>query len=330
MPISETLKKLLVLLADANFHSGTELAAAVGMSRTAIWKHLQLLADFGLDLKSVPGKGYRLIQPVQLLDSQQINRHLSSQAVQLISELQIHDSLESTNTYLQEKAKAGALSGTVCLAEYQSAGKGRRGRTWVSPFGHNIYVSILWRFQKGPAELSGLSLAMGMAVIRALRQIGLTDIGLKWPNDIYTQQRKLAGILIEVSGESGGPCHAVIGLGVNFYLAPQQMEKILQPCADISSLLGSQAYTRRNQLVGLLLNQMLMILADFESTGIRQYLPEWRSYDCMVGKQVDLCFGSQTQKGEVVGIDDNGLLLLKSENGKVQSYASGEVSIKLS
>jgi BirA family biotin operon repressor/biotin-[acetyl-CoA-carboxylase] ligase len=327
MFISETLRQLVVLLADGRFHSGTELASALGLSRSAIWKQLQALHELGLELTAVSGKGYKLQQPLQLLEKTQIYTYLSAQAAELLRSLEIHDVIASTNSYLFELAAQSGESGQVCLAEYQSAGKGRRGRVWVSPYGHNIYLSILWRYQDGPAALAGLSLALGVAVIRALHAFGLTEVGLKWPNDIYWRQRKLAGILVEVSGENGGPCHAVVGLGVNFYLSQQQAAAIDQPWVDISSALGAGAYARRNECIALLLNELLPIVADFRAGSIQKYVAEWRSYDCMLGKTVDVFIGAYRQTGVVTGIDAAGLLLLQMPDGQVQHFASGEVSL---
>lgn len=330
MLISDTLKRLLSLLADGKFHSGTELSRELAISRSAVWKQLQALTELGVELTAVSGKGYKLPQPLQLLDQHRIAGCLDAQTLQLIKRLEIHDVIHSTNSYLQECAGQGGESGLVCVAEYQSAGKGRRGRSWVSPFGHNIYLSILWRYQDGPAAIAGLSLALGVAVVRALQQLGLTDVGLKWPNDIYWRQRKLAGILVEVSGETSGPCHAVIGLGVNFYLSTQQAETIAQPWIDLSSVMGEAAYTRRNELVALLLNQLLPVIAGFEDGSIANYIAAWRNYDCMLDKAVNIFIGQQCYEGTVAGIDDSGLLLLKDNEQRIRAFASGEVSFRAS
>lgn len=330
MLISETLKQLLKLLADGKFHSGTELARELAISRSAIWKHLHALAELGVELTAVSGKGYKLPKPLQLLEQHRIAGYLDPQTLPLIGRLEIHDMLDSTNSYLQECAGLGGESGLICVAEYQSAGKGRRGRSWISPFGHNIYLSILWRYQDGPAAIAGLSLALGVAVVRALRQLGVEDVGLKWPNDIYWRQRKLAGILVEVSGETSGPCHAVIGLGLNFYLSPQQAENIDQPWVDLSSVLGDKAYGRRNELVALLLNHLLPVIASFENQGMENYIEAWRSYDCMLGKAVNIFIGQQCHEGTIAGIDDNGLLLLQDGEQRIRAFASGEVSFRAS
>ncbi len=330
MLISDKQKKILNLLADGEFHSGTELALALGVSRSAICKQLRGLSELGLQHSAVSGKGYRLDKPLELLAHAKINAVLSEENKALISTLEIHDSLNSTNSYLMEHSQNNAPSGFVCFAEHQTAGKGRRGRQWVSPYGSNIYVSMLWRFQQGGiAGTAGLSLAMGVAVIRALKQHNINDVGLKWPNDIYSQGKKLGGILIEVSGEADGPCAAVIGLGLNLFLPETQAQSITQAWTDLTKIIGENL-SFRNELAGTLLDQIFTITNGFEVAGIKAYLDEWRSYDCLKGHMATLFIGQQQVEGIVEGIDDNGLLLIKRTDGSIQAFASGEVSFNAS
>ena len=325
MVISDKQKRILALLADGEFHSGTELSDVLGVSRSAVWKQLNGLAGLGLQHSAVSGKGYRLDKPLELLDRLEINEAVNDQAKALISSFEIHDQIDSTNNYLVELSHNNAPSGSICFAEYQTAGKGRRGRQWVSPYGSNIYLSILWRFQQGPAAISGLSLAIGVAVIRALKQHHVNDIGLKWPNDIYSQGKKLGGILVEVSGETDGPCVAVIGLGLNLYLPETEAEAITQAWTDLSKITG-QNKLFRNKLAGTLLNHLLPVIAGYEGVGIKAYLDEWRGYDCLKGESATLFIAQQQFDGIVQGIDDNGMLLIKRPDGNVQTFASGEVS----
>ncbi len=312
-------------MADGEFHSGTELAVALSISRSAVWKQLHGLGELGLQHSAVSGKGYRLDKSLELLVASKINAAVDEQTGALITSLEIHDQIDSTNRYLVERSQHNALSGTVCFAEYQTAGKGRRGRHWVSPYGSNIYLSILWRFQQGPGAISGLSLAIGVAVIRALKQHQIDDIGLKWPNDIVSQGKKLGGILVEVSGETDGPCSAVIGLGLNLYVPEMESQGITQAWTDLTKITG-QNRLFRNKLAGTLLNHLLPVLAEYESLGIKAYLDEWRDYDCLTGKAATLFIGSQQFEGIVRGIDDNGMLLIERPDGSVQAFASGEVS----
>jgi len=324
--LSDKQKKILILLSDGQFHSGTELAEALGVSRSAICKQFKGLSELGLQHSAISGKGYRLEYALELLDLKTITQALSQDHQRLISLLEIHDSINSTNSYLVDQAQQQAASGFVCFAEHQSAGKGRRGRTWVSPYGSNLYMSILWRFQQGGiSATAGLSLAVGVAVIRALKQHHIHDVGLKWPNDIYSQGKKLGGILIEVSGESDGPCSAVIGVGLNLFLPASEALTINQAWTDLTNVTGTVSKSR-NQLAATLLSHILEIVNGFETTGIQAYLDEWRSYDCLQGQAATLFIGQQQIDGIVEGIDDNGLLLIKRAEGTIQAFASGEIS----
>lgn len=326
MLLTDNQKKLLALLSDGEFHSGTVLAESLGISRAAVCKHITLMAnELALNIAAVRGKGYRLDKPLELLVQTEIINALSEQNNALISCLEIHDCIDSTNRYLVEQARQSAVSGKVCFAELQTAGKGRRGREWVSPFGSNIYVSIAWQFpQGGYAAIAGLSLAIGVAVIRALKEQHIEDVGLKWPNDIFSQGKKLGGILIEVSGEVDGGCSVVIGVGLNLFLPDAKAASITQAWTDITTITGQSV--GRNALAGGLLNQLLPVIAGFETAGIGAYLDEWRGYDCLRGLPARLFIGENTIEGIVEGVNDSGLLLLKRADGSIQAFASGEVS----
>lgn len=325
MQLTEKQKAILSLLADGQFHSGTELAKALNISRSAIWKQFDGLADLGLQHSAVSGKGYRLERPLELLEGNAILAAVDAHFYGLINSFEIFDQIPSTNTYLVERALDNAPSGAICLAERQTAGKGRRGRHWVSPFGSNIFLSILWRFQTSPLAISGLSLAIGVAVIRALKLHYGDVFHLKWPNDIYYQDKKLGGILVEVSGESEGPCAAVIGLGINLFLHGTEAAEITQPWTDLTQITG-QHPLNRNALAGSLLNQLLLVITEFETVGVTVFLDEWRKYDCLKNKSATLFIGQHRYEGIVKGIDDNGLLLLTRPDGSIQAFASGEVS----
>jgi BirA family transcriptional regulator, biotin operon repressor / biotin---[acetyl-CoA-carboxylase] ligase len=324
--LSHNQKNLITLLADGEFHSGNTLSEQLGITRTAVWKMLNSLSETGISHTAVNGKGYRLNRPLELLDQQTILSGISQPALSLIADLKIFDQIPSTNTYLMNLASESPSSGLVCIAEQQTAGKGRRGRQWVSPYGSNIYLSIFWRFQASPLILSGLSLAIGVGVIRALKALYPYDFKLKWPNDIYYRDKKLGGILVEVSGESEGPCFAVIGLGLNLYLPETSATDINQPWTDLSRITG-QNQLKRNNLTAALLAQLLPIISGFEQTGLAPFLDEWRSYDCLKNKAATLFLGRHSIQGIVNGIDDQGLILLtRADDGTTQAYASGEVS----
>lgn len=325
MEFSELRRGILNKLADGEFHSGTELSEALKVSRTAVWKQLNALQEFGIEFTAVTGKGYRLDRPIELLQQKVIKDALTEDARSLISAIFIHDQIHSTNAYLIEQSDHVTTSGMVCLAEYQTAGKGRRGRQWVSPFGNNVYLSVLWKYQSGPATISGISLAAGVAIIRVLKKFDVSGIGLKWPNDIYWNGRKLGGILVEVSGETEGPCTVVLGIGLNVFIPDKDAENIDQEWVDLTRITREKPPSR-NILAASVLNELMTVLAKFDSDGINAYLNEWRSYDCLRGNCATVHIGSRQFSGVVEGINDNGMLLIRHDDGKIVPYASGEVS----
>lgn len=323
MTLAETL---LTQLADGEFHSGPELGRASGCTRTAVWKAIQSLQNTGLDIYSVRGKGYRLAQPVELLQRDRILTGLHADIREAVQQLEMHHEIDSTNAYLMNVAKQSDASGHVCIAECQRAGRGRRGRQWVSPLGGNLYLSLLWRFHAGATSLGGLSLAMAVAVIRALHDTGLDSAQLKWPNDVLVDGRKLAGILLEVAGEASGPCAVVVGLGLNIRTPAAEMSSVDQPWIDLESALGKSV--SRNELTARLLNHLIRALIDFEQQGLIPFLADWMQWDALVGNEITLQLPAGELQGTARGVDENGALLL-ARNGQLQRYHNGEVSVRL-
>ena len=199
---------LISILADGEFHSGEQLGTAMGMSRAAINKHIQTVRDWGVDIFTVPGKGYSLPHPIQLLDEATIISMLPAGRVSVLPVI------DSTNQYLLDRISE-LSSGDACVAEYQQAGRGRRGRKWFSPFGSNLYLSMYWKLDQGPAAAMGLSLVIGIVMAEVLQRLGAEDVRVKWPNDLYLKDRKLAGILVELTGKTGDAAQLVIGAGIN-------------------------------------------------------------------------------------------------------------------
>jgi len=314
-------------LSDGGFHSGQLLADEFGVTRAAVWKQLtQFKNETGLEVYSVKGKGYKLANPLELLDRRLIYEELSGSAKKLISDLEVHAQIDSTNSYLMEKARTGIATGHVCLAEQQISGKGRRGRSWISPFGSNIYMSIYWQYALGLAELSGLSLASGFSVAKALEAEGLQGIGLKWPNDVVWDRRKLAGMLLEVVGEQGGPSKVVLGLGLNTGMTTDQAAAIDQPWVDLNRIPGGKDLSR-NRLVAKLLNTLTDTLSQFEGVGNGSLADDWKHYDVHYGKRVVLKTGSRTIKGVHRGIDSSGAIQIQIGN-KIESFHGGEISLR--
>ncbi len=318
-------RQILELLNTDQFHSGEGLAEQLGISRAAVWKVIQNLTAHGVDIHAVRGRGYRLAYPLEFLDRTSIESQLDAAVQTIIAEIQIHEHIDSTNTYLMGRAKCGQTSASVCLAELQSAGRGRRGRSWVSPYGANLYLSLLWRFSAGPALLSGLSLATGIAVARALEGLGVTEIGLKWPNDLLWQGRKLGGMLLEFGGESSGPCYVVAGIGLNVAMPQGAQERIDQPWVDLRTILGSVS---RNRLAAQVLNQLVLIFSHFEETGLGSIVQEWTRYDQVAGQSILLKLPHKTITGVACSVDETGALLVKTDSG-VERFMAGEISLRL-
>ena len=325
--VSDSQDKILNALKDGKFHSGESLGELLGVSRTAVWKQLQQLEEIGLQVESVKGTGYRVVNGIDLLVKDDITVHLRDRNRNEPRSIELFQSLGSTNKYLREQAEKSDCSGSVVLAERQTSGRGRRGKTWVSPFAANIYMSILWDFEQGAQALEGLSLAVGVAVRRALIEVGLEDVRLKWPNDIYIGNKKLGGILLEMIGDPAGHCSVVIGVGINVSMPASIAVNIDQPWTDCCS--ESDAPIARSRLAALLIDNIFDILNDFESLGFAGYRDEWQEADAFKGLQGTISTPRDSVSGTVIGVDNSGAVQLKLMSGEVKSFIGGELSLRL-
>lgn len=311
-------------LADGAFHSGEDIARALGVTRSAVWYGIREIAGAGFAVEKVRGRGYRLDRAVSLLDAEVVRRGLGAQAAGITVE--ICNTVDSTNTQLMLRAAQGARSGLAFAAEAQSAGRGRRGRAWQSGIGSTLTFSLLWRFAQGARELAGLSLAVGVALARALRTTGARDAQLKWPNDVVLPGGKLAGILIEMQGDVLGPSAAVIGIGVNVRPDPRVRAAVDQPVADLETATG--AAVDRNALLALLLTELSAVLERFAAGGFAPLRGEWQALHAHQDQPVCLMLpDGQTVTGHARGVAGDGALLLETGNGIVR-YHSGEVSLR--
>ena len=314
---------LVELLADGGFHSGEQLGKRLSLSRAAVWKRLQRLADFGLNIERVRGKGYRLPGGLELLEVPRIRAAGRNADCELL----LLPSVESTNTHALMLGRQGKQTPFAVLAEQQTGGRGRRGRQWVSPLGSNIYLSFAANFEAGAARLEGLSLAVGVVVAEVLNGHGLGGrIGLKWPNDIQVDGRKLAGILIELSGDLDAGCVTVIGIGINGALSREQSRAIDQPWTDVVTETG-QALAR-NRLVGELLEALPVMLDDFQRLGFAPFRERWEALDVCRGKRVGVVLVDRTVQGVAVGVTDKGALRIATDQGE-QVFHGGEVSLRI-
>lgn len=315
---------ILRLLADGQFRSGEALARHFGVTRATIWNAVQQAEALGVAIYSVRGKGYRLPERLDFLDRDRIAGALGAAAGRFT--LELHDIAESTNSLLMRGAAEGAPHGACVAAELQQAGRGRRGRTWHSGLGAGLTFSLLWRFSQGAGALSGLSLAVGVGLGRALRQMGVSDIELKWPNDVLCRHRKLAGILIELQGEMMGPSVAVIGVGLNVRVPTKVRDAIGQPVTDLREI--SAQPVDRNQLLATVLSHLSEVLDEFGSEGFAALREEWQSQHAYQGQPVLLLLPDGGEMEAVVGgVAEDGTLLADVGNG-MQQFSSAEISLR--
>ncbi|QCR37485.1 bifunctional biotin--[acetyl-CoA-carboxylase] ligase/biotin operon repressor BirA [Nissabacter sp. SGAir0207] len=309
--------RLIAILADGEFHSGEQLGTALGMSRAAVNKHIHTIREWGLDIFTVPGKGYSLPAPIQLLDEEKILTTLAEGQVTVLSVI------DSTNQYLMERIHQ-LKSGDACVAEYQQAGRGRRGRQWVSPFGANLYLSMFWRLEQGPAAAMGLSLVIGIVMAEVLQNLGAEDVRVKWPNDLYLRDRKLAGILVELTGKTGDAAQLVIGAGINLAMRESSSQAINQGWINLQE---AGVNIDRNQLTAMILKELRQALRQFEIEGLVPFISRWNRLDNFKDRQVKLLIGEQEIFGIARGIDNQGGLLLERE-GEIKPFIGGEISLR--
>ncbi|OCG09025.1 biotin--[acetyl-CoA-carboxylase] ligase [Gilliamella sp. wkB178] len=310
----QNLLKLIEILADGQFHSGEELAALFGITRAGINKYIKILREWGLVLSSVQGKGYCLASKLDLLDKTKIEQHNHSK-----NRIEILPVIDSTNQYLLDRIDS-LQSGDCCVAEFQSKARGRRGRQWFAPFGTNLYFSMYWRLEHGIAAAMGLSLVVGIVIADVLRQLSGQDIKVKWPNDLYLHDQKLAGILVEIAGKTGDCAHVVIGIGVNLMMTHPDTNIVNQKWANLGAV-------DRNLLVARVAQTLTAKLAEFEQQGLAAFINDWQRLDNFANRPVKLLIGDKIIRGIAKGINQQGALLLEQE-GKINAYIGGEISLR--
>jgi BirA family biotin operon repressor/biotin-[acetyl-CoA-carboxylase] ligase len=318
---------ILRLLNDSDFRSGEVLAKELGISRASISNALREVHEAGVMVQKVHGRGYRLREPVQWLDSDMIASHLGRHALKF--NLEIFDIVESTNTLLLRRISDLVLEKSpihVAAAELQTGGRGRRGRQWHSGLGNALTFSVLWRFERGAGLLSGLSLAIGVAIVRAFKSNGIEGAMLKWPNDVMFNFCKLAGILIELQGDMLGPTTAVIGVGINLSLPVNVQMRIDQAATDVCSITDTPP--DRNKLLAALLIEIAATLKEFERHGFSPFREEWMNYHIFEKRRVTLRLPDGLDlKGLADGVAEDGSLLLRTTGG-IRHYSSGEISLR--
>ena len=316
-------------LDDREFRSGEALAAELQVTRAAVWKAVEQLRELGVALDAQTHKGYRLAPGVGALIPERIEALLPPALRVHVESLQVEWTLESTNTRLLESFPPAAGAAAILLAEHQTGGRGRRGRSWIAPPGGALCLSVAWQYADLPADLSALSLVVGLAAVQALDELGVRNVRLKWPNDLVTPAGKLGGILIEMRAEAGGPVHLVVGVGLNIML-DEAARAAVAATGNVADDVQSQRHPApdRNAIVAEFLKHLLPSLQDFPRSGLMPHLPRWSEYDALHGREVRIENLGEITRGVARGIDAHGALLLETPGG-VRSFISGEVSVRV-
>nr|WP_298380621.1 biotin--[acetyl-CoA-carboxylase] ligase [uncultured Halomonas sp.] len=323
-----TTSELIRLLSDGNYHSGEQLGEQLGVSRTAIWKQLKKLEAVGVSSEAVKGQGYRLVSPIELLDGPRIVSALSKEPRRHLARLFVEESVASTNSFLRERFSQGVGHAEICVAEEQSAGRGRRGRQWLSAWGQGLALSIGWRFKDGATALKGLSLAIGVVIAQVLECHGLR-VALKWPNDVLMlsvdgEKRKLAGILVELNGDVSGACEVVAGIGLNIVLPPSLRDRLDQPVAAVSEQWPEAS---RNVLAADLIEALLGLMTGFEKDGFDAWQREWNQRNAYSGCVVEVIQNAQRYTAIDEGVDNEGNLCVRRDN-ELFRLVGGEISLR--
>lgn len=318
---------LLSILSDGERHSGETLAERLNISRAAVWKSIKRLESFGLEVEAERGKGYQLKRPIELLSVEKITQSLSPEIVQTCNRIDVLFKTDSTNSTLFNRLAEQQVHGHAVFAEYQSQGRGRRDNQWLAPLGSGLMFSIGWRFNMAPQTLGLLSLFIGVAVARSLQSKNIKQVGLKWPNDIVVEGKKIGGILLELRGETNGPVDVVIGIGVNYELPKGIESQIKRPITDICAYTNEKI--SRNEFAATLLNNVFEILKKVEVSDCAELLEEWRKLDYFIEQQAKLILPNEEVEGILKGVDDQGLLLM-SVSGNIKRFNAGEVSLRVS
>ncbi|HEY2038003.1 MAG TPA: biotin--[acetyl-CoA-carboxylase] ligase [Steroidobacteraceae bacterium] len=320
--------RVFAALANGEFHSGEQLAETLGVSRSAVWKAVESLRELGATLHAVRNRGYRLRSGSDALDSSRITSLVAPALRAHVQGVETAWTVDSTNSVLLARQNPPFGTCDVLLAEYQTAGRGRRGRTWVAPPGGSICLSLCWSFRDVPQDLGALGLVIGVCALRALRESGLEDVRLKWPNDIVIEGNKLGGILIELRAESAGPASVVIGIGLNVALGARVLEAVRETgVSAIDVVTAGLTQPSRNAIAAALITQMVRGLLVFEKEGLQPFAEEWRAADALRGRQIDVHTLEGVARGLARGIDLHGALVVETPQG-VRRFVSGDVTVR--
>ena len=320
---------MLRILADGHRHSGEHLAQALGVTQATVRKQLAKLEAWGLSVEVTSASGYHLDRPINFLNKALILDELNADVERLVARLDVHEEIDSTNQALLDAAPCAARKLNIALAEYQSAGRGRRGRSWIAPFGGGLCFSVGWLFEEMPRDLAALTLATGVVIRRVLVEATGLDIQLKWPNDLVWEDKKLGGILVEFTVDKQGPCYVVIGIGINISIPPRRLEQV---AGSLGGAIDLYAATQgrppsRNVLAAKMIEALARLLAHYCDNGFLEYHAEFGAVDYLRGRRISVDDASHLISGMAVGVDRSGALRVDTGDG-VQRVIAGDVSVR--
>ncbi|MCC6170680.1 MAG: biotin--[acetyl-CoA-carboxylase] ligase [Gammaproteobacteria bacterium] len=328
-PAASPAQRTFAALADGELHSGESLAAAAGVTRSAVWKSIEALRELGLRIEAGTHRGYRLAHPSEALDAAAIRRAVDPALQPALRTLEVEWTLPSSNAALLARAPPPPGTCDVLFVEHQTAGRGRRGRGWLAPLGGSLALSLAASFDPLPRDLASLSLVVGLCTLRALARCGARGLRLKWPNDLVTGAGKVGGILIELRAEAGGPAQVVIGVGLNLRLDAEVQAAVAATgtsAVDLASTGVDPA--ARNAIAGALLDEYLRGIARFTAEGFAPFAAEWQAADALRDLPVRVSGAGAELVGIARGIDAAGALRLELADGRLLPVVSGEVSVR--
>lgn len=322
--MNNNIYQIISLLADGKSRSGQEIGDLLNITRSAVWKIMHKLSELGIPVERNQGKGYRFTRPVQMLNKDLIWTKLSAETQRLIPQIELVDCVESTNNSLLSQIKDGKPSGSLLLCEHQTAGRGRLGRTWHSPYAANVYLALYWGFKKDTAELSGLSQTISMAILNALSKHNVPNLSLKWPNDVCHDGKKLASVFIDMVAESHSRTDTVIGVAVNLSM-PETQHEIDQPWTDIQKI--TQQFPDRNQITASLIDAIYSALVEFDQKGFTPFVARWAQHDGLINKTIMASNAHHKIAGVAKGLGSMGELLIETSEGLI-SFLNGSVKLR--
>ena len=322
----QDLRPIVCSLQNQRWISSAEIGKITGYFDEDLEQAIAVLKARGLAFEYQAEQGYRLTISVTLIDKSRLTRLLEDAGLVSATRISVVDVVDSTNRRLLDWTDPVTLHGRVCIAEYQSHGRGRQGRSWFAAGYQNLTLSLAWRFEQGTAELSAVSLVAGLAVCDCLEDIGLSGVCLKWPNDVMSPIGKLAGILIETKSTGLEYLHVVIGIGINIQNASAVNAQVDQPVADLGTMMGSNL--DRTSLSAKLLSRLSCALEKMNRSGFSDCVQKWNIRDAYMGHAVIGTIGDQEIQGQGLGVDDTGAYRVRDDGGRIHRLISGEVRLR--